>query len=210
MDLTNSVRTVNYIAEMQPSHEQRLRMGTLAAARDPVCYGPFRISPGDLRIIRDKFPQLSEFSEMFLQSFTLEKLLRIESTVVRSRDSERVRETDDKLTTKKANLATKFYYVPSGRDNRWSALHHARFLPGVACSAQKEYTIAREVIGLTSPPAVGCYDLTSVEMGGFVTSKGWLELQNNGSTKMKVACSISTTSQSPCPTGRPRTMTSWR
>jgi hypothetical protein len=92
MDLTNSVRTVNYIAEMQPSHEQRLRMGTLAAARDPVCYGPFRISPGDLRIIRDKFPQLSEFSEMFLQSFTLEKLLRIESTVVRSRDSERVRE----------------------------------------------------------------------------------------------------------------------
>ena len=92
MDLTNSVRTVNYIAEMQPSHEQRLRMGTLAAARDPVCYGPFRISPGDLRIIRDKFPQLSEFSEMFLQSLTLEKLLRIESTVVRSRDSERVRE----------------------------------------------------------------------------------------------------------------------
>jgi hypothetical protein len=169
---------------------------------------PTRISHGDLRVVRDKFPQLSEFSEEFLQSRTLEELLRIESTVVRSRDSESVRETDNKFATKKANLATKFYDVPAGRNNRWSELHHARFLPGVVCSAQKEYTIAREVIGLTSPPAVGCYDLTSVGMGSFVTSKGWLELQNYGSTKMKVACSISTTLQSPCPTGCPRTMTS--
>jgi hypothetical protein len=185
-ELTNSVRTADYMAEMQPSRDPRLRMGAHASVRDPAHYGPSRISPADLRVIRDKFPQLSEFSEEFLQSRTLEELLRIESTVVRSRDSERARESEDKLAVNKANLATKFYDVPAGRDNRWSELHPARFLPGVACSAQKEYTTAREVIGLTSPPAVGCYDLTSVGMGGFVTSKGWLELQNNGSTKMKV------------------------
>jgi hypothetical protein len=186
LELTDTVRTADYIAEMQPSRDPRLRTGTLGATRDPACYGPARISPADLRVIRDKFPQLSEFSEEFLQSRTLEELLRIESTVVRSRDSERARECDDKLATNKANLATKFYDVPAGRDNRWSELHPARFLPGVACSALKEYTTARDVIGLTSPPAVGCYDLTSVGMGGFVTSKGWLELQNNGSTKLKV------------------------
>jgi hypothetical protein len=76
--------------------------------------------------------------------------------------------------------------VPAGRDNRWSELHPARFMPGVACSAIKEYTTAREVIGLTSPPPAGCYDLTSVGMGGFVTARGWIEMGNNGSTKMKV------------------------
>ena len=39
---------------------------------------------------------------------------------------------------------------------------------------------------MTSPPALGCYDMTSVGMGGFVTSKGWLELGTYGSTKMKI------------------------
>jgi hypothetical protein len=43
------------------------------------------------------------------------------------------------------------------------------------------------VIGLSSPPAVSCYDMTSVGMGGYVTPKGWYELGNTASTKLKVA-----------------------
>jgi hypothetical protein len=82
-------------------------------------------------VLRDKFPQLSEFSEEFLQSRTLEELLRIESTCVRSKDSERAKEADEKLASNKAALATKFYDVPAGRDNRWSELHPARFMPAL-------------------------------------------------------------------------------
>jgi hypothetical protein len=57
----------------------------------------------------------------------------------------------------------------------------------MACSATKQYKTAREVIGLTSPPAVACYDMTSVGMGGFVTPRGWLEIGNMASTKLKVS-----------------------
>jgi hypothetical protein len=39
--------------------------------------------------MREKFPQLNDFSEQFLQSRTLEELLRIESTSLRIRDSVR-------------------------------------------------------------------------------------------------------------------------
>jgi hypothetical protein len=181
----NSIAQSQGLADIQPSAGPSNRPN-ITPSCDPGFYAPTKISPADLRVIREKFPHLSEFSEEFLQSRTLQELLSIESTSVRSRDSERARESEDKLATNKANLATKYYDVPAGRDNRWSELHPARFMPGVACSAIKEYTTAREVIGLTSPPPVGCYDLTSVGMGGFVTARGWIEMGNYGSTKMKV------------------------
>ena len=179
-DLSESVRQAKNLAAQQPG-------GQRSSEVNYSHNNTSRISPEDLRVIRDKFPHLSDFSEEFLQSRTLEELLRIESTSLRSKDSERNRETEDKLAANKASMPTKFYDVPAGRDNRWSELHPARFLPGAACSAQKEFTSAREVIGLSSPPAVGCYDLSSVGMGGFVTNRGWLEIANMGSTKMKVS-----------------------
>ncbi len=104
-------------------------------------------------------------------------------TVVRSRDSERARETDGKLAINMANLPTKLYDVPAGVDNRWSELHPARFLPGIAYSAIKEFTTAREVIGLTSSTVVGCLGMTNVGMGGFFTARGWLEMQTLRSTR---------------------------
>jgi hypothetical protein len=92
----------------------------------------------------------------------------------------------DRLAANKSALHSKFYDVPAGRDNRWTDLHPARFLPGAAATATNQFIRAREVTGLTSPPALGCYDMTSVGMGGFVTSKGWMELGTYGSTKMKI------------------------
>jgi hypothetical protein len=184
--LSSSLREAQNLAEIQPSSGPRIQPLQFQMQNEPGYQNSQRISPADLRVLRDKFPQLSEFSEEFLQSRTLEELLRIESTCVRSKDSERAKEADEKLASNKAALASKFYEVPAGRDNRWSELHPARFMPGVACSATKEFMVAREVIGLTSPPAVGCYDMTSVGMGGFVTAKGWMEMANTGSTKMRV------------------------
>ena len=117
----------------------------------------------------------------------MEELLRIESTSLRIRDSEKARETEERLAQNKAGLASKFYDVPAGKDNRWSELHPARFLPAMACTATKQFKKAREVIGLTSPPAVACYDMTSIGMGDFVTPRGWMEIGNMASTKLRVS-----------------------
>jgi hypothetical protein len=145
------------------------------------------ISPQDLQVLKEKFPQLAEFSNSFLRSRTMDELLRIESTSLRIKDAERARESEDRLAANKVALQTKFYDVPAGRDNRWNELRPARFLPGCAATAIKQYTTSREVIGLVGPPPpLGCYDMSSVGMGGFVTSKGWLELGTQGTSKLKV------------------------
>jgi hypothetical protein len=140
----------------------------------------------DLLVLKEKFPQLCDFSTEFLQSRTMDELLRIASTSLRIKDAERARETEDRLAANKSALHSKFYEVHAGRDNRWTELHPARFLPGAAATAPTQFIRAREVVGLTSPPALGCYDMTSIGMGGFVTSKGWLELGTYGSTRMKI------------------------
>ena len=121
--LSSSLREAQNLAEIQPSSGPRIQPLQFQMQNEPGYQNSQRISPADLRVLRDKFPQLSEFSEEFLQSRTLEELLRIESTCVRSKDSERAKEADEKLASNKAALASKFYEVPAGRDNRWSELH---------------------------------------------------------------------------------------
>ncbi len=68
-----------------------------ASTSDPVSSGQQKISQEDLRVMRDKFPMLNDFSEHFLQSRTLDELLRIESTSLRIRDAERAREAEERL-----------------------------------------------------------------------------------------------------------------
>jgi hypothetical protein len=186
-EISQSVSAAIGLANLQPSSGSRQRSFSTATFADPATSQSNRISPEDLRVMREKFPMLNDFSEQFLQSRTLDELLRIESTSLRIKDAERARETEEKLAQNKSNLGTKFYEVQQGRDNRWSELHPARFLPGVACTAVKEFMAARDVIGLSNPPAVSCYDMTSVGMGGYVTPKGWYELGNIASTKLRVS-----------------------
>jgi len=186
-DWSQNLGAANYLADLQPAGNPRPRTDQAQGLADPGNSGQQRISQEDLRVMRDKFPMLNDFSESFLQSRTLDELLRIESTSLRIRDAERAREAEERLAQNKSNLPTKFYEVKAGRDNRWSEIHPARFLPGMACSATKQFKIAREVIGLTSPPALACYDMTSVGMGGFVTPRGWLEVGNMASTKLKIS-----------------------
>ena len=164
-DLSQSVGAASYLADLQPAGQPRASMGVYASNCDPGSSSQQKISQKDLKVMRDKFPMLNDFSEHFLQLRTLDELLRIESTSLRIRDAERAREAEERLAQNKSNLPTKFYEVRGGRDNRWSEIHPARFLPGMACSATKQFKTAREVIGLTSTPAVACYDMTSVGMG---------------------------------------------
>ena len=186
-DLSRNVQAAQFMADMQPSGSMQYSQQHQVSSSDPGSSYSSKISAEDLKVMKEKFPQLNDFSEQFLQSRTLEELLRIESTSLRIRDSEKARETEERLAQNKAGLASKFYDVPAGRDNRWSELHPARFLPGMACSATKQFKRGREVIGLNSPPAVACYDITSIGMGGFVTPRGWMEIGNMASTKLRVS-----------------------
>jgi hypothetical protein len=76
--------------------------------------------------------------------------------------------------------------VPEGQDNRLSILHPGRFLGGAGCSAAKLWLAAKEVMGSTVPPPVGCYDMGAIGLAGYVSSKGWAELSNPASTKISI------------------------
>jgi len=175
------------LADIQPDDGIHLSAASrLHMFPDPGSLQSARISPGNLCVLKSKFPVLQEFSDEFLQFRNVDELLRIESTSLRIRDAERVRDTEERLAANKAALPSKLISVPAGQDNRWDMLHVGRFLPGAACSAQKQWRAARDYIGLSPPPAVACYDMTSVGLGGFVSQRGWLEIGNLASTKMKV------------------------
>ncbi len=145
-----------------------------------------RIAAADLEILKGRFPHLADFSDQFLQSRTTDELLTIESTSLKLRDAERGRDAEDQLHANKTALATRMTTVQAGTDNRWTVLHPARFLGGAACTAQQLWSTARSVIGLTGHPPLSYYDLTTVGLGGFITSKGWIELGNPASVKISL------------------------
>jgi hypothetical protein len=125
-DLSRNVQAAQFMADMQPSGSRQYSQQHQISSAEPGSSSSSKISAEDLKVMREKFPQLNDFSEQFLQSRTLEELLRIESTSLRIRDSEKARETEERLAQNKAGLASKFYDVPAGRDNRWSSY----ILPG--------------------------------------------------------------------------------
>jgi len=179
-DLLRQAEAARNMAGVQPMES------SLGAAKHADPSSSQAISPEDLAVMKERFPNLCQFSDQFLQTKNIDQLLRLESTSMRIKESERSRETEDRLANNKAALHSKFYMVPEGKDNRCTELHPARYLPGAACSAARMYIQAREVIGLSSPPQLACYDLNAVGMGGYVTARGWLELGTSGSSKLKV------------------------
>ena len=144
------------------------------------------MSDADLSSLRKKFPFLADFSDEFVRSKPMETLLKIETTSIKIREMDRVRDVDDRLSANKMAMATTSTNVPAGTDNRWTVLHPARFLPGAACSTTKLWLAARNSIGMSGHPPVGNYDLSAVGLGGCVTSKGWLELHNPSSTRLSI------------------------
>ena len=149
-ELSRSTVLAKGLSNFQPSKGTGKDSNNKQAPSDPGAGE--KISPEDLAVIKEQFPNLCKFSDDFLRFRTVAELLSIESTSIRIKDAERSRETEDRLATNKAGLLTRFYAVAEGRDNRCTELHPARFLPGAACSAARQFITAREVIGLTSPP----------------------------------------------------------
>jgi hypothetical protein len=108
------------------------------------------------------------------------------NTSLKLRYAEWGRDAEDRLHANKTALATRFTTVQAGTDNRWTVFHPARFLGGVACTAQLLWSTARSVIALTGHPPLSNYDQTTVGLGGFVTSKGCIELGNPVSVKISL------------------------
>lgn len=144
------------------------------------------MSDQDLAAMRAKFPFLSCFSDNFIRSTPPESLLKMESTTIKMRESERNRDADDKLAANRAALCTTSKLISAGQDDRWSRLHEGRFLPGAGCSAAKLWLRARDIIGLSGGPPIGNYDMAAVGLGGFVSARGWVELANPSSTRLSL------------------------
>jgi len=144
------------------------------------------ISAEDLASLRKKFTFLSEFSDAFIRSQRTGDLLKMESTAIKIKLLERSTDHDDKLASNRMELENNVVKLGAAEDNRWTKLHPARFLPGMACSTKKMWVMAREELGLVGGRPVGCYDMGSVGMGGFVTNRGWCELANPGSSKISL------------------------
>jgi hypothetical protein len=155
-----------------------------ATCSDPGTTRPVNF-PGrtseDIASLRRKFSFLKDFSDQFIQTTPLDVLPKMETTAMKLKDLERSRSSGTRLSNNRDQLSTTFYSVPQGRDNRWDILHEARFLPGACCSAGQLWNRAREVLGDRVFPAVRTYDMNAVGLGGFVSRRGWLELQDLGS-----------------------------
>ncbi len=141
------------------------------------------MSDADLACLRKRFPFLVDLSDRFVRSQTTSELLKLESTAMKMKMIEQSRDFEDRLASNKASLEERECKVPAGFDNRWDKLHPGRFLGGASCTTKKLWLEARKAVGLSGDRPVGCYDMGAVGMGGFVTSRGWIELHNPGSSR---------------------------
>ncbi len=142
--------------------------------RTAAAYRPCRDPAGrttemedsDIACLKRKYPFLADFSDAFICSTGLGEIMKMESTSIKIWEKERSKDCEERLANNKMVMASTVKSIPAGEDNRWSILHQGRFLAGAACLAAKLWTSAREVIGLGGLPAVACYDMASVGLGG--------------------------------------------
>jgi hypothetical protein len=100
------------------------------------------------------------------------------------KEAERAKDADDRLAHNMSNIGV--ISVDMGLDDRTNVLHDGRFLPGANCSAVKLWLAARERTPLHGAPPLGNYDMACVGLGGFVSSRGWVELANPASTRLSL------------------------
>ena len=106
----------------------------------------------------------------------------MESNAMKKLSLEKGKNLEDKILANQDTMVP--ILVKEGFCNRREALHPARFLPAPICSAQELWLQAREVIGPAGIPPVANYDLASVGLSGYVTTRGWVEIHNPGSSSM--------------------------
>ena len=157
-------------------------------ARDPVgiMQSSNALSNADIQCLKDSFPILADFSDDFIRNTPRGDLMKIQSTAYKLKESERIKDADDKLAANKAAMATKFCKLPEGKDNRCTSLHMGRFLGGAGCSTTRMWLTARSMADKSGYPAIGNYDMGSVGMAGHVSARGWVEVHNPQSSRLSI------------------------
>jgi hypothetical protein len=147
---------------------------------------PSQLSDADIDTLRSRFPILAELSTGFIRGLSATELLLLERASFKQRESEKLKDAEDKLASNRVNLGLSCTEVRAGQDDCWARLHDARFLAGAGCSATKLWLTAREVLGLNGHPPISTYDMQAVGLAGFVTARGWCEITNPSSPKLSV------------------------
>jgi hypothetical protein len=147
---------------------------------------PSQLSDADIDTLRARFPILAELSTGFIRGLSATELLSLERASFKQRESEKLKDAEEKLAANRVNLGLSCTEVRAGQDDRWARLHDARFLAGAGCSATKLWITAREVLGLNGHPPISTYDMQAVGLAGFVTARGWCEIANPSSPKLSV------------------------
>ncbi len=145
---------------------------------------PSQLSDADIDTLRARFPILAELSTGFIRGLSATELLSLERASFKQRESEKLKDSEEKLAANRVNLGLSCTEVRAGQDDRWARLHDARFLAGAGCSATKLWITAREVLGLNGHPPISTYDMQVVGLAGFVTARGWCEIANPSSFVM--------------------------
>ena len=130
------------------------------------------LDSSNLDSLKKRHAFLNEYSDEVLATTPLETLLKLETTSIKLHNMEKGNNVDEKLAANRDNLENYNIKVNEGVDNRWSALHPARFLPGAGCSAVKMWLKAREVLDGSKIPAISIYDMASIGLAGYITPKG--------------------------------------
>jgi hypothetical protein len=139
---------------------------------DPGPVSNASITDGDLAAMRAKFPFLRDFSDNFITSTKPDSILKMETTTMKMKESERTRDADERLAANRADLGVSVKNIKEGKDDRWKILHEGRFLAGAGCSVAKLWLHARTHLGIQGAPPIGNYDMNAVGLGGFVSSRG--------------------------------------
>jgi len=116
----------------------------------------------------------------------IDTILKLETTSLKLKNLEKVKDIADRLTQNRDELDSTFYPVGAGRDNRLTVIDPARFLPGLGCLASKTWLESRSAISTKGHKAISTYDMASVGLAGYVTNKGWVEIHNLGSSCMSL------------------------
>ncbi len=177
-DLINAVEDARNLIS-----DESVRAGP-CGIQDPSTATQSAIMDSDLAALRAKSPFLKEFSDGFIRANKLDCIMRMETTNMKLREAERTKDADDRLAHNRSNIGV--ITVDMGLDDRTNILHDGRFLPWANCSASKLWLVARSRISLHGAPPLGNYDMACVGLGGFVSSRGWVELANPASTRLSL------------------------
>ena len=150
-----------------------------------------------LENIKRKFDFLSEYSDEFIKATGVDVLIKAETASRKLQKLDKERKAEDKLYQNRESLTSSISNIPAGTDSRLDILHPARFLPGATCSAAKLWLQARSVIEGNVTIPLSTYNMASIGLGGSVSAKGWVEINNPSSPFL----SIKMFSMNSCVTG---------